>query len=337
MINIVQSAKIYVLCPAEIATGGPEALHQLTHHLIKQGFDAYMYYVPNDVPNPVNPQYEIYKAPYTTHLENQEKNVVVMPETFLPPLYQKEFSRMQKVIWWLSVPYYFECLEPWKARISKKKFYGIKSFLSPSKYPPLPTLGRISKMPVYNIRHSFFSESFLKENHVPIAGKISDYMNQSFFDKFKPDTKRENQVLYNPKKNGEFLNQIMDASPDINWVAVENLSPTGVAELMNTSKVYVDFGFHPGKERMPREACIMKCCMIIGKDGSAKYAEDMPIPELYRFEKDQNKIPEIINLIRNCLSNYDEHIKAFEPYQQELAEEETTFKADIAALFLKTQ
>ena len=337
MINIAPSAKIYVLCPAEIATGGPEALHQLTYHLRKQGFDAYMYYVPNDVSNPVHPQYEIYQAPYTTQLENDEKNVIVLPETFLPPLYQKEFSKMRKVIWWLSVPYYFECLEPWKERIRKKKFYGLKSFLSPSKYPPLPTLERISKMQLYNIRHSFFSETFLKENHIRVTGKISDYMNQSFFNKVKANIIREDIVLYNPKKNGEFLKQIMDASPDINWVPVENLSPDGVAELMNRSKVYVDFGFHPGKERMPREACIMKCCMVIGKDGSAKYAEDMPIPEMYRFEKDENKIPEIINRIRICLSNYSEQIKSFEGYQQELAEEEATFKSDIAALFLKTQ
>ncbi len=40
---------------------------------------------------------------------------------------------------------------------------------------------------------------------------------------------------------------------------------------MRKAKLYIDFGYHPGKERMPREACLLDCCLIIGKDGSAKY------------------------------------------------------------------
>ena len=38
------NSKIYVFCPGGYATGGPEALHQLAHHLNKLGFEAYMHY-----------------------------------------------------------------------------------------------------------------------------------------------------------------------------------------------------------------------------------------------------------------------------------------------------
>ena len=158
-------------------------------------------------------------------------------------------------------------------------------------------------------------------------------MNAAFFDRVSATQIKEDIILYNPKKNGAFLESVISKSSHLNWVAVKDLTADGVADLMNRSKVYVDFGFHPGKERMPREACIMKCIMIIGKDGSAQYSEDMPIPEAYRFEKNPDKIDEIISLIENCLKNYDDHIQHFTSYRTALAEEEHVFENDIKKVF----
>jgi hypothetical protein len=45
MIEIFPETKIYVACPANTATGGPELLHQLAYHFINDlGIKAYIYY-----------------------------------------------------------------------------------------------------------------------------------------------------------------------------------------------------------------------------------------------------------------------------------------------------
>jgi hypothetical protein len=113
------------------------------------------------------------------------------------------------------------------------------------------------------------------------------------------------------------------------------MTPQEVADWMNKAKIYIDFGYHPGKERMPREACIMRCCMIVGKTGSAAYAEDMPIPEKYRFEKSTDEIPGIIERINDCLTNYAQAITDFEPYRKALYREEEKFTTDISKVFVK--
>ena len=85
-------------------------------------------------------------------------------------------------------------------------------------------------------------------------------------------------MLYNPKKGIEFTRQLIEAAPDLNWVPLENMSNEEVRGKLKTSKVYIDFGDHPGKDRFPREAAISGCCVITGKRGSAAY-DDVPIPE----------------------------------------------------------
>lgn len=54
---------------------------------------------------------------------------------------------------------------------------------------------------------------------------------------------------------------------------------------MSKSKVYIDFGNHPGKDRIPREAAISGCIVITGKRGAAAFAEDVCIPETYKFDE----------------------------------------------------
>jgi len=45
MIKIYPETKVYIACPANIATGGPELLHQLCYHLRSDmRINAIMYY-----------------------------------------------------------------------------------------------------------------------------------------------------------------------------------------------------------------------------------------------------------------------------------------------------
>jgi hypothetical protein len=323
---------IYILCPANHATGGPEALHQLAHHLIKLGYRAFMYYLPDDVAEPVHPFYERYNVPFVRSLDNSSRNILILPESYLIPLYQKNFSKIRKVIWWLSVVNYHLGLQNWQQLKRRRKLWLPLTYFQ-SKYIPAPAFNQLKQLPLQHIRHSYFAEVHLRDNGIIPIGRVSDYMNASFFDMIDDSVVKQDLVIYNPIKNDGFLQSIIAQTPQFNWKPLIDMSPAEVASWMNRAKVYVDFGTHPGKERMPREACILNCCLVIGKIGSAQYHQDMPIDEQYRFDKVTTLIPDIINTISNCLSNYDKHIQNFKKYRNELLNEEESFITDIQSVF----
>jgi hypothetical protein len=64
--------------------------------------------------------------------------------------------------------------------------------------------------------------------------------------------------------------------PKYKWIALENLTTIEMKKLIGKSKIYVDFGNHPGKDRIPREAAI--------NAGSANNSIDLSINDEYKFE-----------------------------------------------------
>ena len=106
-----------------------------------------------------------------------------------------------------------------------------------------------------------------------------------------------------------------------------------VSELMNKSKVYIDFGNHPGKDRIPREAAICGCCVITGLRGSANNDIDIPIPSSYKFsEKDP---VEIINMIKSILDDYSSKRSDYEKYIEKILDEESVFEKEVTDIFTK--
>ena len=123
-VKIYPNTKIFIACPANIATGGPELLHQLAYHLRKDlNIDAYMYYYNFDnrrFETPVHPEYQIYGNSYVTKLneiEDNKKNIIIVPEIRDGVNLLQHFKNIRKGVWFLSVDnYYF-------SRLRKKDFF----------------------------------------------------------------------------------------------------------------------------------------------------------------------------------------------------------------------
>ncbi len=336
MIKINQQlTKIYVACPANYATGGPELLHQLANQLIKMGIQAFMLYIPYGSENPVHPNYEHYKVPYATQVENSKENIVIIPEAMPQLIFDKEISKMRQVIWWLSVDNFFPYIDGLLQRHSHKKMFKLKQLLF--NYYKIPTVKYIaSKRKFYHLSQSAYATDFLKNNNIHHVAYLSDYLNKAFLSKSSSSTQKErkNVVLYNPKKGLEFTKLLIQQAPHITFVPIENMSPEQVSELLSSSKVYIDFGNHPGKDRFPREAAIMGCCIITNKKGSANFFEDVPINDEFKFGDRIDDIPKIVAKIDNCLENYNQEQSKFNHYREVIRNEEQKFKADLAKIFL---
>lgn len=322
MINLQKQSIIYIVCTANAPTGGTELLHQLCYNLNKFGYNAQMYYVPNNTMNPISDRFLKYKVKYVTSISDNKYNVLIVPEVYTNLLVK--YANVKKVIWWLSIDNYYGRLKNIKTKI--KMFIGIINYYS---------LKRPDNS-VYHLVQSYYAYDFLKNKQIKNIEFLSDYINDDYInDNISYLAKdRDNICFYNPKKGYEFTKLIIDKSKDnIKWIALENMNVNQIKGLLRKGKVYIDFGNHPGKDRFPREAAISGCCIITGKQGAAKFYQDIPIDDKYKFDDDVKNVDKIIETINLCLNNYDTEVKNFQGYRDMIVNEKDKFKKDLLSIF----
>ncbi len=332
--------KLYIACPTKVATGGPELLHQLCFSLRrKMKRNAFMYYYgsKDNLINPVHENYKIYQNPYTQTIEDKAENILIVPEVMSGQSLLNNYSNIVKICWWLSVDNFYFSL-PFISLIIKIKKKIIRS--KTNSFPKLFSKLLSRKSPgatqcKYHMVQSAYAKNYLLSMGID-NNKIlflSDYLNDAFF-KIKIDlTKKQNIVTYNPKKGNNFTNKIIKANPDIKFIPLINMSPGEVLETLSKSKLYIDFGNHPGKDRIPREAATLFCCVITNKEGSAALFEDVSIPQKYKFSNQNYEIANISKTIEDCLFNYKEKINDFADYRKKIKKEPDKFLDDLKNIF----
>lgn len=327
MIRVFENTIIYVACPAQVMTGGPELLHQLVYKLNSIGIPAKIYYFNKYNGNPTPSAFKEYNVEYVLSIDDNKKNVVIVPEISVRLL--RKYKKIRKGIWWLSVDNYFESLG-FITKCFRNKY--IKKIVGNITLNPIKNNNQIQ-----HLAQSYYAIDFLNKQGIKNIDYLSDYINDIFLQRVNEIDMKVKQlnVVYNPKKGYEFTKKIIKKSREFNWIPIQNMTPKEVAILLKKSKVYVDFGNHPGKDRIPREAAICGCCVISSKRGSAKFLQDVPIKKIYKFDDYDENIDGILNTIKYCLYNYDEAIKDFDSYRKEIKEQEIQFENDIKRIFIR--
>lgn len=324
---------IYIACPASFATGGTELLHQLCFKLNKNNIDAVMYYYGKTLNDPVAERFKKYKTKYVTNLVDSKENIVFIPEVNTDLI--EKFKLSRKFIWWLSVDNYkvfyreyftfnFNNLNTIKEKIK----YIIKYFIKLKN----ENKKLFTDKKIMHLVQSKYAEEFLKIKGIKQENilYLSDYLNEDFFIKDISIKNRENNVLYNPKKGIKVTRKIMKLFPQYNYIPLQNMTPIELKELYLKSKIYIDFGNHPGKDRIPREAAVLGCIILTNKKGSAKYFEDVSILEKYKyFDDDIKRLGDDIQYIFN---NYEKIFQEYEPYRNKIKNEENIFENEILNL-----
>ncbi len=314
--------KIYCVCPALVKSGGPELLHQLVCQINRLGGDADIAYINSEEAGGyTNPEFAEYVAGHVISvedIEDEEGNAVVIPEGW--PFVCKEIRKAKILFWWLSVDN-FKILADNDEDIEKM-------------------IREVKESASIHLVQSEYARTYVKSLGIP-DNKIchlSDYINEVYLENGTEADKvnRRNSVIYNPKKGKELVDELMRKAPDIDWIAIEKMNTEQVGELMRSSKVYIDFGNHPGKDRIPREAAINGCVILTGKKGSAAYSEDVTIPERYKLDETVVTCEKIIETIRKCLKDYDSIIDDYKEYREIIAGEKIRFIEDVESIFFST-
>lgn len=357
MIPIYKNTKIYVLCPPNVATGGPELLHQLVFYLINNlNLNAYMYYLPNNLSDPIHKEYKVYNNPFVRKIDDSKINLLIIPEVYDYIMLSKSYKHIRKALWWLSVDnfkisklakeqkiiYFLMFL----IRVINKIFkisMGrplIDLYLFTYKYCSKKSNENFKddlRFIDYHLAQSHYAQNYLRNLGFKNVFFLSDFLNLEFLKEKFTYSQKEDLVVFNYQKTSRITYKLIKSAPDITFIAIKNMTRREVIETLKKAKVYIDFGPHPGKDRIPREAAVLGCCVITGKRGSAAYSEDIPIPEVYKFEDKKDNIPKIIEKIKDCLENYEERIKDFEYYREIIKKEPHKFISDLRKIFIKIE
>lgn len=322
MISLNKNSTVYVFAPSNIETGGIECLYALCATYKELGVNAKMVLIHPDV----HPQHRsdwkkiiatenhkinigvplaydkyISAEDVVSEVDDNENNLIIIPEIW--PDVLDGYQNIQKSIWWLSVA---------NALGTDQRDFHLK--LTQPEY-----LG------VHHFYQSQYAYWFLLNHGAQYVYPLFDYINRDYITDITYKN-RNDVVLYNPKKGIEITKQLMDENPDIEFIPLINMNRDQLRELMLKSKLYIDFGHHPGKDKFPREAATCGCVLITSFNGSARFFQDIMIDPQYKFD---DTIEGVSPLIKDIFDNFEKHFNNFNLYRKVIKAEVETFNNQV--------
>ena len=336
-IVLKKDSVVYVLSPCYFKTGGTELLHQFVFTAKNAGINCKIVYPSATATKNINPAFKCYVDSYLTieELDDSQNNVIIIPEVFTG--YADSFKNIQKVVWWESVDNYLKTAslayhfrhffdDPKRSIICIARIlFGKRKSLS---------YRRLKKNIDFHFVQSNYAKLFLEK--IGIADNVSylsDYINEIYLSSSINRQQKEDVVCYNPAKGKLFTERIIKHSSGLKFLPLVNMTNGQVFDALSKAKVYIDFGDHPGKDRFPREAAMMGCCIITGKKGSAGNHEDIFIDERFKFDQRSASIKHITKTIQECLDNYNEMTHCFDDYRERIKKEKKAFEKNLVDCF----
>jgi hypothetical protein len=312
--------KVQVVCPAEVVTGGPESLHNLVATLSSIGECAEIVYYPFTGNGVVPDAYVDYNVKVGV-ISDEVGVLLILPEILC--FEAKRFSGATVAIWWLSVDNFREK----KYHSWRDSFRYIKKCMMGSR----PWLGARSLKNYLNFSKSFYDEAYLKANDI-VSQKLTGPIAMPYVNQISQVNllTRKNQILYNEKKGKNIVARLIAACPEFRFVPLSGLSRQELIYKYQESKLYIDFGHHPGRERMPREAAACGCCVVTGRRGSAGNLFDIPIPARYKLsDYDINFNDDFRKTVNYIFSFFPMAAKDFDEYRAEIKDEQSQQNRDL--------
>lgn len=305
--------KVYIKCPPRLVTGGPEFLHQVCAGLRENGIDAYMFY--EDCPSTPSPQAPCYTTrydnPWTTSIPETPAAALIVPEIYVKDLFQAKYHSFTKFILWESINFYLTIIGE-----ALLNFFPPNTIhLSPTKYA--------------DEYLSFAREP--KENIIT----VTDYISKEFLNLKKISTPKENLITYYAPKGNQFTNIIVEELKkkyNYAYLPLEHYSTKELIDILSRSKVFLDFSYFPGKNRMHREASVCDNIIFTSSLGAAKYKEDVNIKDEYKFNPVRDNLKVVEDKIHDCIENYDKYILDFKEHKEESLKEKEIFDKNIKNL-----
>lgn len=317
--------KILVVCPSGAVTGGPEALHQLVGIMNELGLPAFIVYLPFDTVSVTPVEYLSYAAPISEY-DDSDGNLIIFPEVY--PMLALKVKFAKAAIWWLSLDNFLE-------RRHNSFYYDKFRYFKKTIKRDRPLCGVRSLQGLIHFSQSSYASQYLASKNI-VSYDLKESINQDFLTNQYLDKidHKKNVILYNPTKGFKITEKLIKAYPELEFIALKGLNRQQLSEVLFNSKLYIDFGHHPGRDRMPREAVMHGCCIITGLLGSAGNEFDIPIPCEYKIDTYSSSfVNKFGKVASDIMINFDAHYLSFNDYRLHIKKEPELYKQQIVDIF----
>lgn len=276
--------KIVIFNEANYRTGGVESIYQFIHAVNEVGGDGYICFKNRTSLDPVPNEYKKYNIKIMDAVEDIAENLIVVPEVWTDDL--NNIKNARKAIWWLSV------------------------------YNNHGKFQQFNDSSIFHFYQSEYAKDFLIKNGAANIIPLHDYIDGVCI----LNTEKKNIITYNPAKGKEATEFVINHCPGINFVPLVNMTKAQILHALSESKIYIDFGHHPGRDRIPREAALCNNIVITSCLGSAKFYEDVPILDAFKLRELNSSISVFL---AEKLADYDNQISYFEFYKEQINNQKT--------------
>jgi hypothetical protein len=350
---------IYIVAPARVYTGGPTALFQLCRELRANGIDAVMAFYGDVSMDPVHPNYKKYHCPWVAlnSVKDDENSILIVPETALDKIHC--FRKAKRIIYWLAVDNYVLSLyKPSKIDfilyIARNYLFDLHNIVNAfatkntqvyynafaAKYvKSLIDSGKISIPKAdLHIAQSMYAKEFLlshgiNKNDIILLREPLEEEFLGIARKVKCDIK-SNVIAWNSRKAYPVALKLANILRKRGYIVLElkNVGKERMIKILLKSKVFIDVGIHPGRDRPPREATALDNITIVNNHGGCYRYEDCMVPTEFKWNcyfdcnTNYNKHAEDIE---HYLENYEYYIKQFQIAKQFVLSEPYVYQNDV--------
>lgn len=308
-------------------TGGPLAIHQAAEAVNKQGGSACVVYVKNRKTSwslrrkgslLVDKLSIIQKMKIDSRLKKMKLNNqrvfsldthFIVPET-RPDLagYLLDLGCKRVSIWWLSVDNF---------PLNRLYHLDIQKIIS-----------RCS-----HLCQSHYAVQFLSSLPAKNIQMLSDVTEFDKYSVLEGHLENPFDIAYLPAKAKGAEEIIEKLATEFSVVALHNMDRATVNKTLSNSQIFLDFGHHPGKDRVPREAALAGAIPLIRYAGAAMHPEDVPLSEKFFIANEDFLNPEkILKICRKCIDNKKLYLAELQGYQQHIRKEDEIFRKEIRGL-----
>lgn len=322
--------QVVVLCPV-VTTGGPEALHQLAHVINANGGNAEMAYYgqgsslieDGSVLRAAYAPNAEFEAAYARYAPTPLKQAPLTPSTLIifPEVQAaraRKFPGAKRAVWWLSVD---------------NAIGSIPELADPAYAAEL-----LSEPGILHLYQSDYARRFLERHGAREILPLFDFINRDYLDAdlSAPAPPRKLIGLF-PRKGGALASRFVGKHPDLPFALIQNMSREQVRATLAQCAVYIDFGHHPGKDRVPREAAVSGAVVFLHERGAASCYADHPLDSFYLFREQDIESGLLHAKITTVLARHAEHFAKQRLYRQRVLLEVDEFALQVKTAFFEKQ
>jgi len=317
--------RVALFCPPA-ATGGPEALHQLSHALTRLGLECYMVYfrvgdgvrIEKDRIRSASPLaakmvdfYAAYAPRFEPEVPRDADTLVVLPEALALQHYRFKLGKV--AIWWLSVDNAYRGAPQLEDEAVRRELFARPDLI--------------------HLWQSAYARDFLREGGAPNVAELRDYTSPLFTQTPPAGPPPRLACAYNAAKGGDLGRDFFEVHPRLDGLALKGFSKPELRDIFSERLVYVDFGHFPGQDRLPREAAASGAVAFVHRKGAGAHDEDFPLPEVFKFEEGEVRSGELAARIEAVMADPRRYWDLQRPFRDRILGERQAFHAQAAALF----